>query len=179
MLAVALLGTFNFGHIVEGAVANSEALYGLLTAIAMFGVWRWLRDGARRPAAWAALAGAAGGYAMVVRAEFLACAVLFAALAWWMHRARRAASPVDPALVVFLAVFGAVLVPTTVWHWRTLTTFNERHVERGRGAAAALRARHVRMGRSISRWRTTRTPTADPTAIIRCSTSAIRRPRRA
>ena len=128
MLAVALLGTFNFGHIVEGAVANSEALYGLLTAIAMFGVWRWLRDGARRPAAWAALAGAAGGYAMVVRAEFLACAVLFAALAWWMHRARRAASPVDPALVVFLAVFGAVLVPTTVWHWRTLTTFNERHV---------------------------------------------------
>ncbi len=90
MLAAALLGTFNFGHIVEGAVANSEALYGLLTAISMWAVWRWLRGGSGRPAAWAALAGAAGGCAMLVRAEFLACAAFFVALAWWVHWTRKA-----------------------------------------------------------------------------------------
>jgi len=121
MLAAALLGAFNFGHIVEGAVANSEALYGLLTAIAMWAVWRWLREGARRPEPWAALAGAAGGCAMIVRAEFLACAVFFVALAWWRRR-------IHPALLAFLFTFALVLVPTTVWHWRTLTAFNAAHV---------------------------------------------------
>src|SRR5262245_34863218 len=74
LLTVAVLGPFHFGHIVEGAVANSEALYGLCVMIALGAAWRWQRDGARRPAAAAALAGAASGLATLTRAEFLASA---------------------------------------------------------------------------------------------------------
>lgn len=126
MLAVALLGTFHFGHLVEGTVANSEALYGLLTVATAFAVWRWLRRGAQRPAAWAAIAGLLGGYAMLVRAEFLACAVFFLAVSW--------ATGVEPrpetrriARAAFALVFALVLVPTTVWHWRSLSAFNAAH----------------------------------------------------
>jgi hypothetical protein len=129
MLAVALLGPFHFGHIVEGAVANSEAFYGLLTTIAVWAAWRWVRDERpvlRRNLAWAALCGAAGAAAMLVRAEFLACAVALAAIAFW--RRRHAA-----AIVVFLAAFGIVLTPTTIWHHRTLAAFNAAHTGRVAG----------------------------------------------
>ena len=76
MLAVSLLGVFQFGHIVEGTVANSEALYGLCTIAVVAIAWRWLRPAAR--GGWphaALLPGAVGGLAMIVRAEFLACAI--------------------------------------------------------------------------------------------------------
>lgn len=128
MLAVALLGAFNFGHLVQGGVANSEALYGLLTVTAMWAVRRWLRDGARHPAAWASLAGAVGGCAMLVRAEFLACAVFFVALAWRAGAIRHARA-IRPPVVLFLLTVAVVLAPTTVSHWKSLSAFNAAHVD--------------------------------------------------
>mgnify|MGYP006919630251 CR=1 FL=1 len=127
MLAAACLGVFNFGHLVQGSVANSEALYGLLTVTTAWLVWRWLQSDARHPLWWAAAAGVTGGYAMLVRAEFLACAVILFALAWraggvWRRQAAR------PALALFVVAYGLVLVPTGVWHWQTLSAFNAAHV---------------------------------------------------
>lgn len=133
MLAVALLGPFNFGHIVEGTVANSEALYGLFTTLALWAVWRWLRRPSTHPTIWATSAGAIGGLAMLVRPEFLACFVaLLAVAAWtrptgWRHQ-----------IVLCTGVFAAMLVPTTVWHWRALATFNAAHVGRVAGPLPRL-----------------------------------------
>lgn len=132
MLAVALLGTFHFGHLVEGGVANSEALYGLLTVTAMWAAWRWLREDGRHGAAWAALAGAAGGCAMLVRAEFLACAVFLLALAWRVG-ATREVRGIRQAVVPFGLAFALVLLPTTVSHWRSLSAFNAAHVNQVAG----------------------------------------------
>jgi len=136
MLAVALVGPFHFGHIVEGTVANSEALYGLLLVVTLQGAWRWLRpDGGSRPL-WAAVAGAAAGGAMVVRAEFLAAAVLLVPIAWWAD-ARDGDSPGARgrlrASALFAVAFIIVLAPTTVWHWRSLSAFNAAHVGRVAG----------------------------------------------
>jgi hypothetical protein len=128
MLAVALLGPFHFGHIVEGTVANSEALYGLCLTITLFAAWRWQRTGATHPFLWALAAGAAGGLAMLVRAEFLACGIALLALAAWWKR---------PGWILqsgaFLVAFAAVLIPSTLWHWRTLSAFNAGHVGRVAG----------------------------------------------
>ncbi len=126
MLAVSVLGVFQFGHIVEGVVANSEALYGLCIVATLAAAWRWLRPSASRVWAWAALTGAIGGCAMIVRAEFLACAVLLGLVAW-RARARHA------TIAAFAAAFCVVLVPTTVWHWRTLDAFNAAHIGRVAG----------------------------------------------
>lgn len=131
MLAVAFLGTFNFGHMVEGGVANSEALYGLLAIAAVFAVWRWLGGTARRPLAWAAAAGALGGCAMLVRAEFLACAVLFLVLAWRAGVFRQARG--TQAIAAFVIACGLVLVPTTVWHWNSISAFNTTRRDRVAG----------------------------------------------
>ena len=131
MLAVGLLGAFNFGHIVEGTVANSEALYSLLMVTAVWASWRWLRADATHRHAWAAAAAAVGGCAMLVRAEFLACAIVVAGLAL-VRRARWT------EIISCATIFGIVLVPTTVWHWRTLSVFNAAHVGRVAGPLAVF-----------------------------------------
>jgi hypothetical protein len=128
MLAVALLGPFDFGHMVEGTVANSEALYGLCTMLALWAVWRWLEPSSGNRRTWAALAGVIAGFATIVRPEFLACLAALAALAVWT---RRGQSPREYALCA--AAFAVVLAPTTVWHWRDLSSFNEAHVGRVAG----------------------------------------------
>ena len=131
MLAVALLGTFHFGHIVEGTVANSEALYGLLLVLALWTAWRWLRHESGHRILWAALAGAIGGCALLVRAEFLACAVVLVVMAWWIDGARLTGSRYG--IAAFVLACGVVLAPTTIWHWRTLSAFNASHVGRVAG----------------------------------------------
>jgi hypothetical protein len=120
MLAVAVLGAFHFGHIVVGTVPNSEALYSLCIAAFMWTSWRWLKSEGGRT--WAAASALVAGAALIVRAEFLAAIVVIAAAAWWRH-GRSAV----PELAAFAAVLAAALVPTTVWHWRTLSDFNARH----------------------------------------------------
>lgn len=131
MLAVGLLGTFNFGHLAESAAANSEPLYGFLLIVAVWAAWRWLRDDATHAHAWAAMSAAAGAAAMVVRAEFLACAAMLVALAF-VRGVRWT------AIALYAAVFAMVLVPTTVWHFRTISAFNAAHVGRVAGALPAL-----------------------------------------
>ena len=128
MVAVGLLGTFHFGHLVEGTVANSEALYGLCVAVAMWVEWRWLRNAHGFALPLAACAGAVCGLAMLVRAEFLAAALLFAAqAAWWRRPGWRRET------AAFLLTLCAVLAPATWWHWRTLSAFNASHVGRVAG----------------------------------------------
>jgi len=126
MIAAGLLGAFNFGHIVEGTVPNAEALYSLGVAVFMWLSWQWLRKGSP---AWAAAAGAAAGLTMIVRAEFLAAVVVLVAAFAWTRSGERRRAPV----AVFLVTFAAALVPTTVWHWRTLSAFNTSHVGRVAG----------------------------------------------
>jgi hypothetical protein len=126
MLAVSVLGTFQFAHVVEGTVANSEALYGLCVIAALLAAWRWLTAGGGHWWLWAALAGVATGCAMLVRAEFLAGVILIALVAW-RARASRA------SIAAFLLAFVLALAPTTVWHSRTLKAFNVGHVGRVAG----------------------------------------------
>jgi hypothetical protein len=136
MLAVSLLGTFQFGHVVEGTVANSEALYGLCMIATVSAAWRWLGPlrppgpaGEARPGrsrTWPAVAGFLGGCAMLVRAEFLACAVLIA-VAGWRARGSRA------EIALFALGFCLALGPTTLWHWRSLDRFNVTHAGRVAG----------------------------------------------
>jgi len=128
MVAVGLLGAFHFGHIVEGAVANSEALHGLCVAVAMWAAWRWLREARGRSLPYAVCAGAVCGIAMLVRAEFLAAAVLLLAeAAWW----RRPGWQAETA--AFLLTLCVVLTPATWWHWKTLSAFNASHAGRVAG----------------------------------------------
>ncbi len=132
LLAVAVLGPFHFGHIVEGSVANSEALYGLLLTTTMWAAWQWLRT---NPAAGqvpdVALAGATGaiaGAASLVRPEFLAGALVIAGFVFAWRRATAV-----PELAAFAIACAVVLAPSTVWHWRTLSAFNASHVGRVAG----------------------------------------------
>jgi hypothetical protein len=128
MFAVAVMGPFHFGHVVEGSVANSEALYGLLLTAAMWTASRWIRQEAARPAVFAAATGVASGAASLVRPEFLAGAVILGA---FVVKSRRAAAARQVA--VFALAYCAVLLPTTVWHWRTISAFNAAHVGRVAG----------------------------------------------
>jgi hypothetical protein len=131
MLAVALLGTFNFGHIVEGTTPNSEALYGLLLVVALLIASRWLRrpdedaPHTARPR-WlpALLLGAVCGFATLVRAEFELCAGLFLLARWFLPRRRAGRVPESLAFVAGLAL---LMAPSTVAHWRSLSAFNAAH----------------------------------------------------
>jgi hypothetical protein len=140
MLAVSVLGAFHFGHIVEGTVPNSEALYSLGIAVFMWTSRRWLADdqGFERTHGyngWAALTGVVAGSAMLVRAEFLACVVVIAAADWWRRgRTIRALA----GLGSFFAAFVLVLLPATVWHWKTLSAFNASHAGRVAGPLPTL-----------------------------------------
>jgi hypothetical protein len=126
MIAAAFLGTFHFGHIVQGAVANSEALYSLCVMTTVWLSWRWLHAMGGRDSGWAAAAGAVSGCAMLVRAEFLAGAIVVFLVAW-LAKANRA------PLVAYPLFVCAVLAPSTIWHWRTLSAFNAAHVGRVAG----------------------------------------------
>ena len=75
--------------------------------------------------AWAAFAGAVGGYAMLVRAEFMACSI---GLVVAIVLARRDGWRSQVAL--FAGLYCLVLAPTTLWHWRSLAAFNASHVGR-------------------------------------------------
>jgi hypothetical protein len=124
MLAVSFLGVFHFGHIVEGAVANSESLYGLCLIATLWAAWRWLQTTSEwKPAT---LAGIAAGCATLVRAEFLSCVVVVGLVAW---RSKKASEGV----LAFALAICVVLAPSTIWHWRTLTAFNASHAVRVAG----------------------------------------------
>ncbi|MDP1569299.1 MAG: hypothetical protein Q8L86_04785 [Vicinamibacterales bacterium] len=128
--AVGVLGTFHFGHLVISATPNSEALYGCAIAFVLLLGLRWMDNGRTRPAeageggwtkpGWAAATGGLAGLACLVRAEFLLGAVLLVCLAWWRGAGRR-------EILAFVVTTALVLTPTTVWHWRSLTAFNEAH----------------------------------------------------
>lgn len=136
MAVAAVLATFHFGHVVEGTVPGSEALYSALVAATLLLTWRWIRGGAtlRAPAgaggvAVALVGGALAGFATLVRAEFAACALGFLLLrVRWGTRGL--ARPIE--IAVYVAALAAALAPTTVWHWRALSAFNAAH--RGRVA---------------------------------------------
>lgn len=119
MLAVALLGTFHFGHIVAGTVLVSESLYGLLLVAALLVTDRWV---ARGSVVWAMAAGTLAALAATVRAEFLLGAGLIAGVAWWL-RGRAASREV----ALFAAAFLLTLAPPTIVHWRSLSAFNAAH----------------------------------------------------
>jgi hypothetical protein len=156
MLAVGLLGTFHFGHIVEGTVPNSEALYGLLLVMALLLAWRWMAsqsrgDGGegvagRRAAIWALALGAVSGVATLVRAEFGLCAALLGVIGVWLPsessrgdakdvaRSRGARGGTGervrnrlPRLAAFALGIGVVMLPSTIAHWRSLSAFNAEH----------------------------------------------------
>jgi len=125
MLAVAFLGAFHFGHIVEGTVADTEALYSLWVALAMWCALRWTSSGRPTSFLWAAAAGAVAGAATVTRAEFVAAALVIGAAVVLVRRSKAAVE-----LTLSCVVFAAVLAPTTIWHWRSLAAFNRSHVGR-------------------------------------------------
>ncbi len=147
MLVVALLGTFHFGHVVQGTVPNSEALYGLLLVSALLLASHWIpgaevddrvaghpppagptpsrthaSGGLRRACALGAVAGAAS----VVRAEFGLCALLLAPFLWW------GTGPAGRRLLTVGAYalgFVLLLIPSTVAHWRGISEFNTKFVD--------------------------------------------------
>lgn len=132
MLAVALLGTFHFGHVVQGGVPTSEPLYGLLTIVFLLLTDVWItrdtpthEDPAGAAAGWrvwsSGVLGALGGLASLVRPEFVA-SVLVLAVAHWRSGAR--AGRARLTLGAYALGFCAVLVPTTVWHWQSVSHFN-------------------------------------------------------
>ena len=120
LVAVALVAPFDFGHIVEGTVANSEALYGLFVVAGALTSWRWFRAEPSAVSAWAASTGLVAGAAMLVRAEYLAAVVVTVAFASNRLHQRR-------SVAIYVAAIGLVLTPTTIWHWRTLSAFNAAH----------------------------------------------------
>ena len=133
LAAIAPLAVFHFGHTVQGTVANTEALYGLLLAALLSSLvlatrHGWLgvpEPGASRFGAAAAI-GALAGCAAVVRAEFLLGTALVGMLI-----ARSGARPSRGLLVAaYAAGVAASLTPSTVAHWRSIDAFNTRHAAR-------------------------------------------------
>jgi hypothetical protein len=130
LAVIAPLAVFHFGHTVQGTVANTEALYGLLLAVLLSSLALATRNGwldvpapgPRRVGA-AAATGALAGFAAVVRAEFL----LGTALAGIMIA--RSASRSSRGLVVaaYAAGVAASLAPSTAAHWRSIDAFNARN----------------------------------------------------
>jgi hypothetical protein len=63
------------------------------------------------------------GGAMLVRADFLACAVVVTLTAWLAGTTRA-------SILAFALTACVMLAPSTVWHWQTLTAFNVAHIGR-------------------------------------------------
>lgn len=135
MLAAALVGTFHFGHVVQGTVPNSEALYGLLLVLVLLVGNAWYRRASPRTLPLAFATGALAGFAALVRAEFMLGALLLVIGAWRRapRPSARASEPQmnadqrGPAgeLALFAMGFLLFLGPSTVWHWRDISAFNE------------------------------------------------------
>jgi len=123
MYAVALLGTFHFGHMVAGSVPNAETLYGLLmmATLVLAAGWLTANGHGRASVLWALATGVTAGFATLVRPEFVLAALLLAA-ARWRLTARRAA--VALTLGAYAAGLGLALASSTVAHWQSLTAFN-------------------------------------------------------
>jgi hypothetical protein len=140
MAAVALLGTFHFGHVVTGTVPNSEALYGLLIGVVILLAIRARGVCGLEPMWGSAVAprhgsgltiilllGALAGFTAVVRAEFLLGCVLLGILLWrWCDSSgARRAIVASYAIGVILA-----LLPSTIANWQSISAFNEKNVAR-------------------------------------------------
>ncbi len=133
LTAIAPLAVFHFGHTVQGTVANTEALYGLLLAVLLSSLalatrhgWLDVPDvGATRFGASAAI-GALAGCVAVVRAEFLLGTALVGIVI------ARSAARTSRGLVVaaYAAGVAASLAPSTVAHWRSIDAFNTRNASR-------------------------------------------------
>ena len=151
MLAAAFLGTFHFGHVVQGGVPTSEPLYGLLIVLVLLLADWWIQGEASRSAGLQAcqrppgspkglryffrdprgglvrrgtgslMLGALVGFTSLVRAEFLVCAAAIGFLRW-----RSSARPGSARLEAGTYMLGLclALAPTTVWHWQSLSAFN-------------------------------------------------------
>lgn len=131
MLAAALLGTFSFAHVVQGSVPNADALYGLLLVATVLLAWRWI-SGEPSPRLGAML-GALTGFATLVRPEFALCAVLFG-IATMRSGPRRDRANVWSdkvrGLSAYAIAFVLTLTPTTIWHWQSISTFNDTRADR-------------------------------------------------
>jgi hypothetical protein len=133
MLAVALLGTFHFGHVVQGGVPTSEPLYGLMVVLALLLTARWIQVESARPrdrsgsaaeirrACASGLLGVLGGFTTLVRAEFLACALVLGFLLWRSSTRTGSSRLADGAYIFGLCL---ALAPTTLWHWQSVSAFN-------------------------------------------------------
>jgi hypothetical protein len=129
MLAAALLGTFHFGHVVQGGVPTSEPLYGMLLVLVLLLADRWmvtklrLEPTSERPSVGtseASLLGALVGFTSLVRPEFLVCALAIGFLRW----RSRAGPPRLLEVGAYAIGVCLALAPTTVWHWQSLSAFN-------------------------------------------------------
>lgn len=136
LAVVAPLAVFHFGHIVQGTVVNTEAVYGLvqaglLVALVLARREGWFDASAHVTTAFgtAFAVGALAGLAAVVRAEFLLGIALVGLLvARWVLGARRRL-----LVAAYLAGAAAALAPSGVANWRSIGEFNARN-------AAALAA---------------------------------------
>ncbi|MBI1876098.1 MAG: hypothetical protein HYS05_19710 [Acidobacteria bacterium] len=142
MLAIPLLGIVNFAHVVQGSVPNADALYGLLMVAAVLLAWRWTTDSTsplgppraglepggapavQQSTGLAGILGLVSGFATLVRPEFAVCALLFGLA--FVRIARRRWSE----LITYAFGFALTLTPTTVWHWQSISTFNETRADR-------------------------------------------------
>jgi hypothetical protein len=122
MLSAAVVGVFSFAHVVQGSVPNADALYGLLMMAGVVLTWRWI-SAAPSPGL-AATVGALAGLATLVRPEFALCAILFGVARL------RSASRRWSELGAYTIAFALTLAPTTVWHWQSISAFNETRADR-------------------------------------------------
>jgi len=128
---IAPIAVFHFGHAVQGTVANTEALYGLLLAgllavmvLARRHAWFDLPGPTAAGAAFAI--GVVAGLTSVVRAEFLLGCVLIG-----IHVARSgAAASRLLVLAAYAAGVAAALTPSTIANWRSIDAFNTRNASR-------------------------------------------------
>lgn len=121
MLAAALLGTFHFGHVVQGGVPTSEPLYGLMVVLVLLLTAQWIGADARGAGA-PVMLGVLAGFTTLVRAEFLVAAMVLGFLLW-RSGIRTGSSRLAGAAYLF--GFCVALAPTTFWHWRSVSAFND------------------------------------------------------
>lgn len=139
MLVVVLFGTFHFGHVVQGTVPNSEALYGLLLVLVLLLASYWIPDSeilsrsvshgrtdrsssSRR----AFFLGCVAGAATLVRAEFGLCVVLLVPFLWWSTGSKRQSLLSLGAYALGVIFF---LTPSTIVHWQSISKFNAKFAD--------------------------------------------------
>jgi hypothetical protein len=127
LYATGPLAVLHFGHIVEGTVPNSEALYGLmLTLVLLTGLSVMRGRAAPWPAAAAFGVGILAGATATVRAEFLLGALLLVPVLWrFLPEPRR-----GPRIAAYAVGLLVALAPSTVANWRSIEAFNVRNAAR-------------------------------------------------